>query len=524
VSARQRRKREKRRRHVARRGSARRRIAAGAGLSVGAAFGIAPAAQADVETFAVNAGGDAGDGTCEATVNECTLRDAIDDANDADTTDLDTIVFQASITGTITLNGTELPTIDEPLTITGPGASTLAVSGNDASRILHINTSAGTDVTVAGLTLTAGRVSGYDGGAIYSRNADLTIQNSTVSESSSVYSRGGGIASNTSTMIQSSTISGNGAGLAGGGISSYGVTIQNSTISGNDGGQSGGGVYSFLNTATIQNSTISGNTASFSGGGIVTYGNSPEPTLTNTLVGNNTAPTGPDLFSGGASPDSFSASFSLIESTSGATVNETVAGSNVTGQDPLLGPLQNNGGPTGTQRPAFNSPAVDQGMAAGGATTDQRGQPRPFDVPAIGNSTAMGAEGADIGAVELTLAEATPPPPLPPAPLAPPAGATQFCAGQEATIAGARATIAGTNGKDVIRGSPRRDVVAGLGGNDTIRGLGGNDLICGGPGRDRLLGGGGNDSLLGEGGADTVKGGKGKDMLKGGAGKDRQVQ
>jgi hypothetical protein len=67
--------------------------------------------------------------------------------------------------------------------------------------------------------------------------------------------------------------------------------------------------------------------------------------------------------------------------------------------DPLLGPLQNNGGPTQTQALLSGSPAIDAGNLAGGCqdnkgnllTTDQRGQPRP---------DKEDSGGCDIGAYE----------------------------------------------------------------------------------------------------------------------------
>lgn len=63
--------------------------------------------------------------------------------------------------------------------------------------------------------------------------------------------------------------------------------------------------------------------------------------------------------------------------------------------DPLLGPLQDNGGPTDTKAPTDASPALDGGPATGCPATDQRGAPRP-----------SGA-ACDIGAFERTI----PPPP-----------------------------------------------------------------------------------------------------------------
>jgi len=95
----------------------------------------------------------------------------------------------------------------------------------------------------------------------------------------------------------------------------------------------------------------------------------------------------------------------------------TAAG-DIVDSDPQLGELAANGGPTLTMLPAPTSPLVDAGSSFG-LTTDQRGLPRPVDDPQVANSAAPGADGAEIGAVELP---ARPPVlPLPPAPPAAPA-------------------------------------------------------------------------------------------------------
>ena len=85
-------------------------------------------------------------------------------------------------------------------------------------------------------------------------------------------------------------------------------------------------------------------------------------------------------------------------------------------------------------------------------------------------------------------------------------------------------TLAGTAGRDVIRGTPRRDVINGFGGNDVIRGLGAGDILCGGKGNDQVLGGAGRDKLIGGPGVDTLRGGAGRDRLIGGPGNDRERQ
>src|SRR5213592_4795469 len=77
------------------------------------------------------------------------LRQAISDSSSGDT-----ISFDSSLNGqTITLASGEL-LIDKNLTITGPGAHSLAINGNAASRVFEITS--GIDVTISGLTITNG--------------------------------------------------------------------------------------------------------------------------------------------------------------------------------------------------------------------------------------------------------------------------------------------------------------------------------------------------------------------------------
>lgn len=90
-----------------------------------------------------------------------------------------------------------------------------------------------------------------------------------------------------------------------------------------------------------------------------------------------------------------------------------------------------------------------------------------------------------------------------------------------AVCRGVPATIAGTDGPDILSGTAAGDVIAGLAGNDRITDGGGNDLLCGDAGNDTLSGGGGNDRLFGAAGRDILKGGGGRDRLDGGSGRDR---
>jgi hypothetical protein len=118
----------------------------------------------------------------------------------------------------------------------------------------------------------------------------------------------------------------------------------------------GGGIDNSGGTLTITNSTISGNSAtgglSAFGGGI-DHQNGGTLNLNNSIVGNNTANSGPDIYGTVSSGD-----YNLVENTSDTTLSGT---HNITGVDPMLGPLQDNGGPTFTHELLTGSPAIDAG-------------------------------------------------------------------------------------------------------------------------------------------------------------------
>jgi CSLREA domain-containing protein len=509
MSRRQRRERQKRRRGAGRSRSDKARLATATGISLAAALGAAPAAEA--EDFTVTTLGDPTTGTCDP--GDCSLRQAVA-ASEGNSSD-DRILFQAGLSGTIALGGGQGHLYaSQPLEVLGPGAGALAVDADASSRVFNIFSGVGDDVTISGLTVTGGDPSG-SGGGIYSRYADLTIRDSTISGndasgagagvfsydgtleivgstvSENDASFGGGVSSSEgSVTIKRSTLSGNGSTNGGGGLNSFQstTTVDGSTFTGNEGGF-GGGLYVSQSALTIEGSTIANNNGHAGGGGVWSQLHyADDQIINNTIIAGNTAVTGPDLFrSGGA----FDTAFSLIGSTADATLDETVPGSNITGQSPQLGPLADNGGRTLTRALLAGSPALDKGSASG---TDQRGLARPFNLPGVPNSAAAGANGADIGAYELRL------------------------------CAGVPVNRFGTAGADKLRGTARRDGILGLGGPDRLFGLAGPDALCGGGGRDLLRGGKGRDRLLGQAGRDRLIGGPGRDRLRGGPGRDRQRQ
>jgi hypothetical protein len=379
-------------------------VVTGAGLSLGAS--LVTGATAHAADYEVDRNDDTVVTTCDnGAANDCTLRGAIQNANgSAGVTDV--IYFDSTVTGTITLGGTELSVTGETY-IYGPGADNLTISANGASRVFHLNMGTSGDVFYLGdLTLTGGTVVG-DGGAIHNVDASLRVIDSVLTGNSATGANGDGgaiynsgiFADGYANVVAYSTINNNDAGKNGGGV--YGFesagAFYSSTVSGNTAGVSnvagvGGGIYLF-DESLVADTTVFGNNAPF-GGGIVEVGNDPTAVLLdNSIVGGNTATTGPDI-AGRAE-----AAFSLIQSTAGTALVSQVANSNITGVAPLLGILQDNGGPTPTHLPGTNSPFVDCGSSP--APDDQRALDRVVDQPGRANSTVAGANGADMGSVEL---------------------------------------------------------------------------------------------------------------------------
>lgn len=245
---------------------------------------------------------------------------------------------------------------------------------------------------------------------------------------------GGGVAidgdpSGSPVTISTSTLSGNtasapssssgsfGGGLFVGGPVGGPFDLIDSTISGNTADHGGGVALGDGNEAVLgsgtgstpslgfDNSTIDANTANTDGGGIYlsAYSSSsteesPTAALNSTIVAGDTASgTAQDLFRPSSSTSGgFNAAYDLIQQPGNAPL--LTSNSVITGVDPQLGPLQNNGGPTETMLPGPNSPVLDQGKAAAGLTTDQRGDPRTVN---LGKTRPPGGDGTDIGAVEV---------------------------------------------------------------------------------------------------------------------------
>ena len=283
---------------------------------------------------------------------------------------------------------------------------------------------AGATVTIQGVTIQKGAVTGSeDGGAI--RNAGtLTILDSLIQNSTS--QDDAGAINNTGTLtIDRTTISGNTSVATGGAIRNAGTLfLNNSTLSNNLTTSASGHGGALMNvatfSATLEGVTISGNTAlNAAGGGIRNDGtlrlindtiafnksltagagisrNLGTVTIGNTIVSDNT------LTNAAATPSDVAGIFVSIGGNLIRTLGTAVGfiGTDQLNVNPNLLPLANNGGPTQTHAFLQNSPAIDRGLNANvtdqnvNTSLDQRGALRFLDGPAL-NRNAV-----DVGAIE----------------------------------------------------------------------------------------------------------------------------
>ncbi len=185
---------------------------------------------------------------------------------------------------------------------------------------------------------------------------------------SSGFGTGGGIVNSSGATLQviESTISRNAVIASGGGIQNAGtLTITNSTISGNH-ANGGGGLYN-QDTAFIEFSTLSENGA-LAGGNL--NGAAGTISMTHTLIAD---------FDGGA--NCFWAAATIVSLDYNIASDDSCPlsqANDLPNTDVLLGPLQDNDGPTETHALLSGSPAIDAGDLAACPTTDQRGYGRPF--------------------------------------------------------------------------------------------------------------------------------------------------
>jgi hypothetical protein len=299
---------------------------------------------------------------------------------------------------------TENLTIGINLKLIGSGANTTIIDGGGVNRVVEVSNTAA-NVTLSGLTIRNGA------GGIFNIGT-LSLIASTVSENTvsalcpywahRCEALGGGIYNSGKLTVSMSTIANNTvqAGFrnnslsvaiaAGGGIFSHGtMNMSNSTVAGNTAKRIAlslgpvwyyGAGISNVGAATISNSTVSENT--YDG---VSSNLGFSVTIQNSIVANNSRNCNSTMISNGYN----------LSNDGSCNFNHT---GDLNSHDPLLGPLQNNGGPTETMALLSGSPAIDAGNPSGCTdsqgyllTTDQRGYRRPDTEDKL---------GCDMGAYE----------------------------------------------------------------------------------------------------------------------------
>jgi hypothetical protein len=344
--------------------------------------------------------------------------------------------IEIRVTGTINLSSA-LPNLTHSISIDGPGADELTVRRDTGGNYRIFNIGNAAIVSLSRLTISNGRGVdyGFNGGGI--ANAGMLTVSSCILSGNGVAlgGQGGGIFNSGTLIVNSSTFSGNGLDFTqlygptefGGGIYNSGtLTVTDSTFSGNQASQGGGidnggtltvtgstlsgnslyveigvpelilygggiynentgsatvgnstisgnfvqfwpdrgaGIYNDRGTLTVSNSTIAGNTATSGGGGIYNNG---AVNLRNTILAGNAGGSGAPDLSGSLA----TSGYNLIGNTSGGSGFGTTDLLNV---NPVLGSLEDNGGPTQTVALLAGSPALNAGDPGQLGATDQRG-------------------------------------------------------------------------------------------------------------------------------------------------------
>ena len=341
---------------------------------------------------------DNGGSACTATPNDCSFRGAVAGAVNGDV-----INFDPSLNGsTITL--LSLVSTNRSLTITGPGANLLTISGGGTTSIFEAITAS---LNMSGLTLANGNgvggSNGGQGGAVEVNSGALATFDGMVFQNNSAAILGGAMLCYTGTCrISNSTFTGNSAPGASVLYNNFGTfELTNTTVTGNTETSANFGAIYLRGNSVIRNSTIVNNPGRC---GLYISTESTSVTLANTILAGNGS--GEIFFNGGTIAsnggnfigrnNSAGSAFTLAGTPNG---NGDYVGTFSSPIDPQLAKMRNFGGPTPTRPLLAASLALNHGIncvvtntcspaTASALTLDQRGMQRQ-----------IGAF-VDIGAVE----------------------------------------------------------------------------------------------------------------------------
>lgn len=265
------------------------------------------------------------------------------------------------------------------------------VSGNSCDingggvSMLYDGTLSIADSTISGNTSVGNGAGVYGGSGATARTMELERCAITGNNAGNGVTTGigGGVSVNKGTCTVADTTASGNTAATGAGMQFYETSLdaKNITVANNAAAFGGGIEIDSPPSANIEFATVSGNTATTGGGGLRLYNGTVE--FSNSITGANAAPTDADVqtLPGGT----LDANYSLIKDPGAANIT---GANNITGQDPQLGALANNGGPTETMLPAPTSPVIDAGDPAftPPPATDQRGLPR-----VVGGRVDMGS-------------------------------------------------------------------------------------------------------------------------------------
>ncbi|MDD5312784.1 MAG: choice-of-anchor Q domain-containing protein [Dehalococcoidia bacterium] len=275
----------------------------------------------------------------------------------------------------------------------GAGARDTIIDGGSIGPVVQVNGDS-LDIVIDGFTIRNGN--GVSAGGIitdwdcYLYIWDSAIINNTGDVAGGIYCEEGYL------EVVQSLVAGNIAGEFGGGIlaNDSEVLLQSSTISGNSlapGGHWGGGICCWDSITYMFDVTLAFNSATgdptSAGGGLASV--FCDWLIYNTIIANNSASTAGTNNGHFFSPaDDIVLDAYSIDSENSTRLSDPTSQVNT---DPVLGPLQNNGGPTDTHAITSDSPAFERGGSPLLLDEDQRWVIKP-----------QGAY-SDVGAYELVL-------------------------------------------------------------------------------------------------------------------------
>ncbi|MDQ6861499.1 MAG: hypothetical protein M3032_10145 [Verrucomicrobiota bacterium] len=318
------------------------------------------------------------DGTCST--DDCSFLEAVNAANAA--SGPSTIDFVPGLTGTIEATTTPAGiALVSPITIKGPGARNLAVTGVGEGRVFFVSAN---NVVISGLTIRSGYRYGEDGSGIYNTGS-VTVNDCTFLANNAASAPHGGAAffnanGATASVLRSTFVS-NFTDREGAGVYNQGAfTATNCTFAKNV-ASNGGSVLSRpangSGSTTLRNCTITGSTAFGVGAGIQADGAPQQFQISNSIVSANLAFAGNSDVSGSFASDghnligSAGSSAGFVDGVKGDQV-----GSDSQPRDAMLSAIGDNGGSMDTVALFAGSPAINAGDDSLASSADERGLAR----------------------------------------------------------------------------------------------------------------------------------------------------